>query len=1011
MKIKKLSIGNIASIESAEIDFENGPLKDSPLFLICGETGSGKTTILDAITLALYGKTPRYSDGRRRNDCQIGGMAYNDSRQIVRHGATKAHAAVELVGNDGKPYEARWYVDSVTRGANRGRLRDAEWTWKDCSKAGIEYSLAKDIEPVVVRAVGLGFEQFCRTTLLAQGQFTKFLLGDEDVKAEILEKLTNTEKFKKFGIAIGEKYANLVNAVSSLDDEIKGLSGLGLERPSVEAKIAELKRRLAESVERIKALEARREWLVNAEKLAKSESEVRAGLAAAFADLKAAEAETAGQLQAAKTAVDEINAFLAGNEPKAEMYEQAGVVLTELGYVRDARAKKAAYEADLAKLEKRLPALDAAKGDAANALQKAGNDLVAESAKEELERQKLEAMNLRQLRKDKEAAVKQLGDLNALGVQIRGMDRLLSDKKSHEEALARRKAELAEKVAALPGLENAFRDADERRDAAQKERDRVKGLVDDGIAKIVAGLHVGDECPVCKSRIERLNTSEWFSALLAEKDGAYAEADKSCRKAEKELNAAKAAADGAKAKVADAEKQIAADAKAVETAHCEIRERAKLFGIEGTAEGVDAALADCDEAIAGLEEKLRKGEEQEKAIAAVSASLKKLRKAKDDAQDALSVREKACQRCEASIEQARSGVKAEGARAEESLAKASAKIVLPAWRDEWGQDAEAWEAAFKKAADAYIDRKTSLAEATSRFEGFAKSATMLAECRKRAIDKVPELAADAAAGNAEDGSQVKVDALLGQLELVGRQRREHDAARPQDLSVEDDVEALSARCGELKVVDERLRSELAAEQQKIAADDKCANDRAAKEKDLEAARAARDEWKPIAELFGDQTGKKVQREIQSYVLMNVLGKANHYLKQLSDRYELSCEGLMLYVMDANEGCVVRPVNTLSGGEQFLVSLSLALGLAGMSDSGLSVDMLLIDEGFGTLSGEHLNSAIEALERLNAMTGSRKVGVISHVERLRERIKTHVEVTRNGHGPSTVKVCSALAVTA
>ena len=117
----------------------------------------------------------------------------------------------------------------------------------------------------------------------------------------------------------------------------------------------------------------------------------------------------------------------------------------------------------------------------------------------------------------------------------------------------------------------------------------------------------------------------------------------------------------------------------------------------------------------------------------------------------------------------------------------------------------------------------------------------------------------------------------------------------------------------------------------------------------------------------------------------------------------SCEGLMLSVIDADEGYAVRPVNTLSGGEQFLVSLSLALGLAGMNDSGLSVDMLLIDEGFGTLSGEYLNSAIEALERLNALTGTRKVGVISHVERLRERIKTHIEVTRNGHDPSTVKV--------
>ena len=139
------------------------------------------------------------------------------------------------------------------------------------------------------------------------------------------------------------------------------------------------------------------------------------------------------------------------------------------------------------------------------------------------------------------------------------------------------------------------------------------------------------------------------------------------------------------------------------------------------------------------------------------------------------------------------------------------------------------------------------------------------------------------------------------------------------------------------------------------------------------------------------------------MLANVLVKANHYLKQLSNRYELSCEELVLSVIDSFDGGAVRPVNTLSGGEQFLVSLALALGLAGMNDTGLGVDMLLIDEGFGTLSGEHLNSAIETLERLNALTGSRKVGVISHVERLRERIRTHIEVTRNGSEPSVVRV--------
>ena len=278
MRIKKLSIRNIASIESADLDFEHGPLKEAPLFLICGETGAGKTTILDAITLALFGKTPRYDGRNRRNDCLIGGMAFNDARQLVRRGAVEASATVELVGNDGRTYEACWSVSAVTRGRNKGKLNKDRWFWKDCTADG-EYFLERAIKPVVLRAVGLDFAQFCRTTLLAQGQFTKFLLGNEDDKAEILEKLTDTERFKRFGIAIGERYAALESKVKSIADDLANLAGLGPERPVVEAKVEELRQKLEASGKQAQSLSDRRTWLLRVQELAQSDQEVRADLA------------------------------------------------------------------------------------------------------------------------------------------------------------------------------------------------------------------------------------------------------------------------------------------------------------------------------------------------------------------------------------------------------------------------------------------------------------------------------------------------------------------------------------------------------------------------------------------------------------------------------------------------------------------------------------------------------------------------------------------------------------
>ena len=149
MKIMTLSIRNIASIETTDLDFTKGALGDASLFLICGETGSGKTTILDCITLALYGATPRYNGKGEHHPQEIGGYAYNDARQLVRRGATSASATVTLVGNDGKTYEAKWLVEAVSRGPNKGALKGEKWTWKDCSAGGLTYAMVTECKSVV----------------------------------------------------------------------------------------------------------------------------------------------------------------------------------------------------------------------------------------------------------------------------------------------------------------------------------------------------------------------------------------------------------------------------------------------------------------------------------------------------------------------------------------------------------------------------------------------------------------------------------------------------------------------------------------------------------------------------------------------------------------------------------------------------------------------------------------------------------------------------------------------
>ena len=115
-------------------------------------------------------------------------------------------------------------------------------------------------------------------------------------------------------------------------------------------------------------------------------------------------------------------------------------------------------------------------------------------------------------------------------------------------------------------------------------------------------------------------------------------------------------------------------------------------------------------------------------------------------------------------------------------------------------------------------------------------------------------------------------------------------------------------------------------------------------------------------------------------------------------------GLTILLRDEYQGGVKRPTSTISGGESFLVSLALALGLSSLNRKSLSVDVLFIDEGFGTLDSDYLNTVMESLERLHQI-GGKKVGIISHVEALRERIATQIHVERVNHTLSRVEVVS------
>ena len=161
-----------------------------------------------------------------------------------------------------------------------------------------------------------------------------------------------------------------------------------------------------------------------------------------------------------------------------------------------------------------------------------------------------------------------------------------------------------------------------------------------------------------------------------------------------------------------------------------------------------------------------------------------------------------------------------------------------------------------------------------------------------------------------------------------------------------------------------------------------------------------EKWSRLNQLLGDATGNKFRRIAQSYVLASLIHSANGYMRTLSDRYILKVVPgtFVISLEDAYQGYVSRAASTLSGGESFLVSLSLALALSDIGTQ-LSVDTLFIDEGFGTLSGEPLQHAINTLRSLHSKSG-RHVGIISHVEELKERIPVQIRVNQEGNNSSS-----------
>lgn len=274
MKLIKVIIYNLASLEGLhEIDFESEPLRSADLFSIVGETGSGKSTILDAICLALYGTAPRfegarnfkYYHGEAVNKDQS--LAPDDPRNILRRGTKKCSAEVWFQARDGEYYKAIWSCSF----ARTNYKSEERWFYR----LKREGALLKDDKELPIRekgsrgnagldqVIGLDYNQFTRTVMLAQNSFANFIKAKDEEKAILLEKLTGTQIYSVIAEKINAFYKEAKTAKDELKNEVDALKGNCLTDEELEKRVGEahqLETAYSSVEARLKALETHEKW-------------------------------------------------------------------------------------------------------------------------------------------------------------------------------------------------------------------------------------------------------------------------------------------------------------------------------------------------------------------------------------------------------------------------------------------------------------------------------------------------------------------------------------------------------------------------------------------------------------------------------------------------------------------------------------------------------------------------------------------------------------------------------
>ena len=992
MKILAIRGRNLASLEGEfALDFTTEPLASASIFSISGPTGSGKSTLLDAMCLALFARTPRTEQAKERQvklkDVNNDQLSQGDPRFLLRRGTASCYAEVDFVALNGHTYRSRWSV-SRARDHEDGRLKAAQITLIDLDTNQEEKGNVSVLQTRIVELIGLTFEQFTRSVLLAQNDFSTFLKAEQGEKASLLEKLTGTELYSHISQAIYTKSSEAKNAYEQLNLQTKGVDLLPDEE------VQRLQASLKEAQIALTDLEKEKQERQRLEDAVKT---VDIQLAAK----QKRQTEVSQLLQTANRMLtncqqqrSEVEEALEKENLKAEVFQQQLREARE----RDVDVQKAFVSKSEA--ETHLKEVEVQKKKTEDEL------LKVEKNENKAKAEQVSLIAWQEKYKNKAAIAEQFPVLNihldaclAARSEIKKFDREI-EKLSKEN----RDAETAQNKVLL---------SLKKHEENQIELEKRRKLIEDALKSFDPQ----------KMEEERVALTEKREALLMEQIRFMASGD--IKKLREKL------VDNQPCPVCGS------------LSHPYATHEAELHLLS-----LNDQIAQATKRLDALKEEKEGFDKQQKELANLQQKESTLLRLKTDDEKLLSDYVNQLKSCVEKIQRENNDKQQQEKRLSESLEAANVLFGNSTWQPNWERDPSAfmktltdfvsqWQSTnerlslLEREMSAFSARRESYTNAlTSQREQFEQKNQVCKDkqqCYEEALAKRKELFDGADVNQVEQAFNKKMQDLNRNLQTlqnnVTKQTAEVAQYRGLSEQIESDVKELSDQLEknkkavltwqesyQAKAEGKTLEASINffTKQQSDAQFQLRTNEDNLKKienlrVELEKQKVISEQWARLNDLVGSADGGKFRRIAQGYTLDILLNYANVQLKLLTRRYRLERvpDTLALQVIDQDMCDEIRTVHSLSGGESFLVSLALALGLSSLSSNRMKVESLFIDEGFGSLDAETLRVAMDALESLRSQ--GRKIGVISHVQEMSERIPVQVRVNRAGNGRSYIEV--------